>query len=57
MDSTIHTHIASLYIQDRIAAATAERQAREVVRAREPRRTRRAPWRRPVVTAPRSLRA
>jgi hypothetical protein len=57
MDPTIHTHIAALYVQDRIAVATAERQAREVVRGRPLRRTLRAPWRRPVVPAAKTLRA
>jgi hypothetical protein len=57
MDSTIHTHIAALYIQDRIAVAAGERQAREVVRSRAPRRrSLRSPWRRPVVSVPRTLR-
>jgi hypothetical protein len=57
MDSTIHTHIAALYIQDRIAVAAGERQAREVVRSRTPRRrSLRSPWGRPVVSVPRTLR-
>jgi hypothetical protein len=56
MDSTLHTHIAALHLQDRIARATEERTAREVrATDRTPRRTRRAPWRRHVWTAPRSL--
>jgi hypothetical protein len=57
MDSTIHTHIAALYVQDRMAVAVAERRAGEVVRSRVPRLARRSRWRRRVVSAPRSLRA
>jgi hypothetical protein len=57
MDSTIHTHIAALYVQDRMAVAVAERRAGEVVRSRVPRLARRSRWRRRVVSASRSLRA
>ena len=46
MDSTIHSHIVGLHIQDRIAEASAERLAREVRAAREPRPARRRLWRR-----------
>ena len=46
MDSTLHSHIVGLHIQDRIAEASAERLAREVRAAREPRPARRRLWRR-----------
>ena len=56
MDS-LHSHIAGLHIQDRIAEATAARQAREVKRSRKPRlaRFRRASKPRPRVAVDRSV--
>jgi hypothetical protein len=38
MDSTLHTHIAAIHVQERIAFAERERLARSVVRQPRPRR-------------------
>jgi hypothetical protein len=37
MDTSLHSHIAAIHIQERIDRAAAERLAREVRRARKPR--------------------
>jgi len=46
MDSSLHSHIASLYIQERIAVAQRERPAREIRRTGELRAPRLRPLRR-----------
>jgi hypothetical protein len=46
MDTTIHSHIAGLHIQGRIAEASAVRQTREARAPRRPRPARRHFWQR-----------
>jgi hypothetical protein len=52
MDSTIHSHIIGIHIQERIGEGDAARLAREASAAREPRHARRRLWRRAAKPRP-----